>query len=261
MQLAIYQGAGQAGNPAANLLELESAAEQAASESADLLVLPELWLSGYNIGTTAHELAEEADGPAAERVGRIAAQHGLAILYGYPERAGNKVFNAARFIDDSGKPVANMRKAHLYGPDEQNLFCRGDTGFPLVNFRGLRIGIVICYDIEFPEVARTLALRGAELIAVPTSLPERDIFVATQVVPVRAWENQIFVAYANRCGQEDGLAYTGHSRICAPDGRVLAAATDGSAIITENIDPDCYNKTASVKNTYLQDRRPDLYQP
>lgn len=259
MRLAVYQGAGVPENSAANLTELERASEQAAQDGADLLILPELWLSGYNVGSAVTRLAQDADGPAAQQVGRIAERHRLAVLYGYPERDGSSLFNAARFIDASGAPIANMRKAHLYGVEERRLFSPGDTGFVVVDYCGLRIGILICYDIEFPEAARTLALCGVDLIAVPTALFHPYHFVAMHVVPVRAWENQTFVAYANRCGQEGSLSYVGCSSIYAPDGNSLASAAENMAMITADIEPETYWDRTSIDNTYICDRRVDLY--
>lgn len=259
MKIAIYQGAGEPGNPAANLSELEGAVEQAAKCSIDLLILPELWLTGYNIGRAISQLAQTADGPAAAEIGDIAKRYGIAVLYGYPERDGSRVFNSARFIDASGMPIANMRKAHLFGVEERQLFSSGDTGFVIVDYCGLRIGILICYDVEFPEAARTLALHGVDLIAVPTALFSPYHFVATHVVPVRSWENQLFVAYANRCGHEGSLSYVGCSSICAPDGRPLASAAENVAMITADIEPKNYRDEASIDNTYFHDRREDLY--
>lgn len=261
MKIAIWQTPGHAGDPAANLAALEQTAAQAARDGVDLLVLPELWLSGYNLGTAIHDLAQPADGPASAQVARVAEQYGLGVIYGYPERAGKQVFNSARFIDAHGNALANMHKGHLYGADENALFATDDSGFPVVEYQGLKIGMAICYDIEFPEVARSLALRGADLIAVPTALFAPYDFVATHVVPVRAWESQLFVAYANRCGEEGTMPYVGRSCICAPDGHILADTGEDAAIITANIDPAHYNQASTLHNTYLADRRIELYAP
>ncbi|MGD8428922.1 MAG: carbon-nitrogen hydrolase family protein [Ectothiorhodospiraceae bacterium] len=259
MKLAVHQTAGYPENPEANLAELERTAERAAGEGADLLVLPEMWLTGYNIGNTVWELAEPADGKAAARIAEIARERELAILYGYPERAGGFVYNAAQLIDHDGVRRTNMRKAHLFGDEERRLFRAGDHELSVVECAGLRLGILICYDVEFPEAVRTLALRGAEAVLVPTALFQPFSFVATHVVPVRAWENSVYVAYANRCGTEGEMTYVGRSAICSPNGEFLAVGAEGEALLTATVDPQEFKRHDPVGNTYLADRRPELY--
>ena len=257
MRIAIYQGPGHSGQVRQNLEAMRTAAEKAASSGAELLVFPEMFLSGYNIGDRVGELAEPVDGPSAGAVSAMARDHGLAILYGYPEREGTAVYNAALLVDRDGAIVANCRKAHLFGSEEQRLFRAGDR-LVLASVMGMKLGILICYDAEFPEVARHLALSGAELLLVPTALMEPYSFVATTVLPTRAWENQVFIAYANRCGAENGMTYTGLSCIVAPDGSDLARAGAGEDLLTADIDQEAYSESRR-NNPYLTDRRPALY--
>jgi predicted amidohydrolase len=172
-------------------------------------------------------LAETADGSAAQKVSEIAREANIALLYGYPERFEEVVYNSALLLDHNGTPLANYRKTHLYGPEEHRLFQTGDY-FVIAELKGLKIGILICYDLEFPEAVRALALAGAELVAVPTALMEPYCRVAQLLVPARAYENQVFVAYANRCGHEADLNYCGLSCIVGPDGKDrVRAGTEG----------------------------------
>ena len=259
-KVAIFQGPEQAGELAYQLDRLAQAAQASAAQGANLLILPEMFLSGYNIGPPAvQRLAEPADGPAAQQIAQIARETGVAVLYGYPERAENAVFNAAQLIDSSGRRLANHRKSHLFGSIDRNAFSAG-TASTVVELDGLRLGILICYDVEFPENVRLLALAGVDFVAVPTALMQPYEFITRTLVPARAYENQVFLAYANRCGQEQELHYLGQSCIIAPDGRELARAGRGEALIVAELDHSLQQQSRQI-NTYLADRRPALYQP
>ncbi len=242
------------------LATLRRAATQAASEGAQLLVLPELFLTGYNIGADAlHASAEPADGPSAAQAAAIARQSGVALLYGYPEcGAQGRLHNSALLLGPAGETLANYRKTHLFGDMERQVFSPGEDAFVLADVAGRRVGLLICYDVEFPELVRGLALRGADLVAVPTALMTPYHFVPRMMLPVRAFENQLFLVYANRCGREAGLAYVGESRIVAPDGSVLACAGAGEALLTATLD-DAAMRRSRALNTYLQDRQPTRY--
>lgn len=261
MKIAIFQGPEQAGTVAANLDQLAAAARDAAAQGARLLITPEMFLTGYHIGREAtRRLAEPADGPAAQRVAAIAAEAGLAILYGYPERDGDSVHNAAQLIDRDGRRPANHRKTHLFGDIDRNAFEPGEGPPSVAELDGLRLGILICYDVEFPENVRLLALAGVDFVAVPTALMQPYTFVARSLVPARAYENQVFLAYANRCGRERELDYLGLSCIVAPDGSEPARAGGGEELIVGELDPAVQQASRRI-NTYLRDRRPELYGP
>jgi predicted amidohydrolase len=257
MKLAVCQHPGCEGRKAESLDGMERMAEAAAGRGALLVVFPEMFLTGYNIGEAAHDLAEPMGGPSAARAAAIARQAGISILYGYPERDGKSVFNSALLVDRRGNRLANYRKTHLYGNMEKQLFQPGD-GLVMAELDGLKVGILICYDVEFPEAVRALALAGAELIAVPTALIRPYDIVAHTLVPARAFENQVYVAYAGLCGSEGGLGYCGLSCIVGPDGKDLARAGVGAELIFAEIDPAAIPKGREA-NPYLADRRPDLY--
>ncbi len=258
LTVAIHQVAGFSNAVQANLHQLPDSAAEAAEAGADLLILPELWLSGYNIGKRVHDLAEAQDGPSAEEIASIARNHDLAILYGYPERDGEAVYNAAQLIGGDGQALANFRKAHLFGDREKELFQPGDTPLSVYELKGAKLGILICYDVEFPEAVRNLCLQGADLIAVPTALMEPYPIVATHVVPTRAYENQAFVAYANRCGEEGDLTYVGQSCVCGPDGGDLARAGAKEEMIVVKIDPR-ERWQDDDEYCFFEDRRESFY--
>src|SRR5215216_6504093 len=140
MKIALYQGPEQPGDVARNLEILGSMARAAADRGARLLICPELFLTGYNIGAAAvRRLAEPADGPAAQQAARVAQEAGIAVLYGYPERVGEDVYNAAQLIDRDGRRLANYRKSHLYGEIDRRVFCPGNGGFVQATLDGLRL--------------------------------------------------------------------------------------------------------------------------
>ena len=257
MRLAVYQEKSTAGDVPGALELLRRRALAAAEAGAGLAIFPEMFLTGYNIGDAVFKLAEPVDGPSAGKAAAIAREAGVALLYGYPERDGDTVYNSALLIDRDGLPLANYRKTHLYGSEEKRLFAPGDS-LMLAELDGLKIGILICYDFEFPEAVRALALAGAELIAVPTALIRPFDIVARTLVPARAFENQVYVAYAGMCGSEAGLGYCGLSCIVGPDGQDLARAGTGPALLLADIDLSAISK-GRKDNPYLTDRRPELY--
>lgn len=168
MRVALYQCPPLPLDVAGNLQRLHQLALEA--KGADLLVLPEMFLTGYNIGVDAVSvLAEVYNGESAQQIARIAKATGIAILYGYPERTGDgQIYNAVQLIDANGERLCNYRKTHLFGDLDRSMFSAGTDDFPIVELNGWKLGFLICYDLEFPENTRRLALAGAELILAPT---------------------------------------------------------------------------------------------
>jgi predicted amidohydrolase len=258
MKLAVYQGAGDFLDKKANLARMDRLAAASVLQGAGLLMLPEVYLSGYNLGEDCARMAEPADGPSAREAARIAKRHGIALLYGYAESDGDAIYNAILLIGADGKTLANYRKVHLFGPEEKRLFEPGKD-YVTVTLNGLTIGLAICYDVEFPEFIRTLVLQGADLIAVPTCLTPPYWEIPTSILRARAYENQVFVAYANHTGAERDLTYIGMSAIVGPDGKdILRAGSEDEALLVAEIDPASYAQSRRI-NTYLADRRPALY--
>ncbi|WP_010167394.1 carbon-nitrogen hydrolase family protein [Pseudomonas sp. PAMC 25886] len=258
MRVALYQCPPLPLDVAGNLKRLHQLAQEATD--ADLLVLPEMFLTGYNIGLEAvGALAEAQDGPSAQSIAALAKNSGVAILYGYPERgADGQIYNAVQLIDANGQRLCNYRKTHLFGDLDHSMFSPGDDEFPLVELNGWKLGFLICYDLEFPENTRRLALAGAELILVPTANMVPFDFVADVTVRARAFENQCYVAYANYCGQEGEIQYCGQSSIAAPDGQRIAQAGLDEALIVGTLDRQLMIDSRAA-NRYLLDRRPELY--
>ncbi|MER7973813.1 carbon-nitrogen hydrolase family protein, partial [Streptomyces sp. NPDC096080] len=203
-------------------------------------------------------LAEPADGEAADAVADLAARHGLAIAYGYPERDGEAVFNAVQLVSATGDRLANHRKTHLFGCFERDHFTPGDLPVVQAELDGVRVGLLICYDVEFPENVRAHALAGTDLLVVPTAQMHPFQFVAESMIPVRAFENQMYVAYVNRTGAEGEFEFVGLSCLAGPDGVARARAGRGEELLLADVDP-AFLAASREANPYLADRRPGLY--
>ncbi|MBN9248999.1 MAG: carbon-nitrogen hydrolase family protein [Mesorhizobium sp.] len=256
MRLAIYQMQAKAGNLAANLFRIESAVLKAAAQGANLLVAPELALPGYGAGPAMAALAEAPDGASWKRLASVSRDAGVAIIAGFAQKDGETVYNSALFVDGDKPPVV-YRKSHLYGPYERGLFAAEKPSAHIIEHAGITFGMLICYDVEFPENVRRLAQAGAQAVLVPTALPASDHadFIARKMIPVRAFENQVFVAYVNHCGADDSFAYAGLSGVAAPDGTLLAAAGDrNEELLIADLDPSAFRQAAE-QNPYLADLR------
>jgi 5-aminopentanamidase len=259
MKMALWQTRGFAADVDASLAALEQTARQARAGGAALLLCPECWLAGYNIGRQVLQLAQRADGAAAQRIASIARANDLAIVYGYAERdASDTIFNSVQVIGPQGAALAHYRKTHLFGPDERASYRPGPGFVPPFTFAGLSIGLLICYDVEYPESVRSLALMGAELVLVPTALTDEYSQVPDLIVPTRSLESQVFIAYCNRTGRENGMPFLGRSCITGPDGYPLAAAQAADALLFADIEPEVRALTSRVY-PYRADRRPELY--
>jgi len=258
MRTALLQSSGCPGSVAENLTVLGEAAARAAAAGAELLIAPEMFLTGYAIGDAVGRLAEPADGDGADAVAEITSRHALAIAYGYPERDGDTVFNSVQLISAEGTRLANYRKTHLFGGFERAHFTPGDQPVVQAELGGLRVGLMICYDVEFPENVRAHALAGTDLLVVPTAQMHPFQFVAESLVPVRAFENQMYVAYVNRAGREGEFEFVGLSTLAGPDGIARARAGRGAELVLADVDP-AHLAASREANPYLKDRRPGLY--
>lgn len=257
MKLAALQMQAAAGKLEYNLARIEKAVREAATRDADLLVAPELAVTGYGAGEAIHALAEAADGSAVSHLNALAKETGVAIVAGFAEAAEGVVWNSAVVVDGARKPVV-YRKSHLYADYEKNLFQPETPSAVVIEHAGLKLGLLICYDVEFPENMRRLARTGCSLVVVPTALPagSHAQFIARSMVPVRAFENQVFVAYVNHCGADSRFSYAGLTTVAAPDGSLLASAGEhGEALLFAGIDPADF-ATSAAQNTYLRDLVP-----
>ena len=261
MRVGFYQYRPQFGEVAKNLDTVEAALEQA---EADLIVLPELFASGYQFVSQdeVRQLTEPVpDGPTTHRLVEIAKRRRMVIVAGLPERAGAACYNSAIAVGPSGL-IGCYRKTHLFF-EETLFFAPGDTGFQVWDIGPAKIGVMICFDWYYPEAARTLALKGADIICHPSNLVLPN---CPDSMPVRCLENRVFAVTCNRTGTEtrggkDPLIFIGNSEVVAPRGTILhRAPRDKEELCIVEIDPaEARNKALTPYNDLLRDRRESLY--
>ncbi|MFI5286413.1 MAG: nitrilase-related carbon-nitrogen hydrolase [Candidatus Dormibacteria bacterium] len=247
-------------------------ATAAANRGANLIVLPELASSGYVFGdeAEAQRAAEDPDhGPTVRALHEVCAAHGCYIVAGISERAGDCRHNSAVLIGASGR-MATYRKLHLYY-DEQTWFEPGDD-LPIVDLPFGRVGMIICFDLWFPEPARALALAGAEIIAVPTNWvasfkrtvwDERGYCQGDYVAMATAAQNGVVMACADRVGVERDVNFIGASIIVGADGWPVSgpASKDADELLIADVDLESVEKARrrTPRNHLHSDRRPDAY--
>lgn len=267
--IAVAQVGCRLGDARHNLDVCLGALEAAAAASADLLVLPECALTGYLFRDRGEATAAalRLDGEEVASLARRVADTGLHAVVGLLEADGGEIYNTAVLLGPEG-PIGRYRKAHVPPLGADRFVGRGSDLRAVWDTPIGRIGVAICYDIRFPESARVLALAGAEIVAQPSNVavgtPE---VVADSFVPVRACENSVFLAFANRCDEESGVRFCGKSSIAAPDGTLLAVAAGEPALLLAEADlslarskrRDIVADGRRFAVELFGDRRPDLY--
>lgn len=261
MKAALAQLESAIGDKAKNLKKLETVV---ASAGADLLLVGELFLSGYMARDAFAGLAEPIDGPSVKAVQRIAAEHGTHIVFGMPEREEDtkRLFNTSVLVAPDGK-VAPYRKVYPanFGPFEEGLyFGRGD-GLTLVDTKLGRFGLLICYDSFFPELAKAYALQGADALAIISASPSTSKPFFDRILPARAIENGVYVLYANIVGTQLNVVFKGGTQAIGPRGEDLGRAEDlVESVITATVDMRDV-RTARTFRPTLRDTRKEMWEP
>jgi predicted amidohydrolase len=260
------------------LLSVRHRAETAAARGVELLIFPEMSLTGYSVGAEViRARAQSRDGPMLSAVASIAREYGVALCVGYAEAGqSDTVYNAVAVFDASGDLAHHYRKTHLYGAEEFGIYTPGgndDLTVSILQPSGICFGCLICMDCEYPEPARLLALQGAELLIIPTALALGPVqrITPTCVIPSRALENHVHIAYCNFQGDAtspDHVPFCGQSAIVGPDGVTLARAPGPeqhhrghdawAAMVDACVEPRAFEADVE-RNPYLTARRPELY--
>ncbi len=215
---------------------------------AELIVLPEIWATGYFNFDRYHEESEPLWGPTVEMVASHAKRLGAYILAGsFVERASDGFYNTSVLISPQGEAVATYRKIHLfgYGSEEPKVLKRGSEVSVVETSLG-HLGLATCYDLRFPELFRLMVDRGAEVFLIASAWPYPRVEHWIELNRVRAFENQCYLISANCVGTSRGKQYAGHSYIVDPWGTVLAGSGDFETVISAEIDLDFLHRARST---------------
>jgi len=263
IKLALAQIGSKRENKTANLLKIEKLTIKAKQQGADLIIFPEMTLTGYVILDQVYELAEAIPGPSTEKVEALAKKTGMYIIFGMPELSGKTqatIFNTAVFVGPQGI-IGKYRKMYLptHSVFEEKRYFR--PGYEAAVFQTDigNIGLSICYDVFFPEVFRLTRLKGAQLIVCISASPAVRRAYFEILTSARALENTAFLAYVNLAGVEDGLQFWGGSRLVCPTGDVIAKAKydEEDFIICEVDFGDL--RAAETFIPILRDLRPEIF--
>jgi predicted amidohydrolase len=262
-KIALAQISSKPGDKKGNLKKIEQAAIEAKKQKSQLLILPEMSLTGYVIKDRIYELAEEIPGHSSKLVERIAKETGVHIIFGMPELSSNTratFHNTSVLVSPRGL-VGKYRKMYLptHSVFEEKRYFRPGYQTAVFNTELGRIGLLICYDIYFPEVTRLARLEGAQLLVCISASPavRRSFFEILTIA--RAVENTTFFAFVNLAGIEDGLQFWGGSRLVSPSGKVLVQAKyDKEDFVTCDIDYADIKPIEAFIPT-LKDLRPELF--
>ncbi len=285
IRLGIYQAQAVSGQGATkkNFKRMEDAIKMAKARNVQLLSFPELYIPGYTLSPAmVKEIAQFENGSAITKACKLAKKFNIAILLPYAQKVKNSdatlaYYDSIAIISEHGKLLNSYKKTHLYGQQERDNWSFGDGDYRVYRFFGFPVGVLNCYECEFPELSRILALKGAKLIVGPTAadnyyalpsgkrsdVPYPDI--SKTLIPAYAYANNIFFAYSNRVGYErrgkDEWHYRGNSIIAGPHGDIIVAANhEQDTMLIADCIPSFYGMThPAPKYNYLKDRRPKLY--
>lgn len=246
------------GDPQANLEAVAPLVEEAARRESQLLLLPELWTTGYVL-ERAHALAETLDGPTARQLRAWAMSYQLWIVGSFLLRDADGVANAAPLFGPEGQILGPYRKIHRFGPMAEDRWLVAGHTPGLFDLPWGPTGLAICYDLRFPELFRLYALAGARLILIPSEWPHPRLAHWRTLLRARAVENQCFVAAVNRVGSDRANTFCGHSALIDPWGETVVEADEASAqLLTAAVDFALVDEVRR-RIPALADRRPECY--
>lgn len=263
VKVALGQIASRLGDVEYNVKKAGAFIAQASSKGADIICLPELYATGYNmsmLGDKVISLSREYEKFISDEMSKAARDNSIYVIssHGVVNEADNRVYNAAVLFDRSGDKKGSFYKTHSFAL-EKDYFSEG-CEYPVFDTDIGKIGIMICYDAGFPEAARTLCLKGAEMIFIPAAWRIQDENSWLLNIPSRALENQLYTVGVNRSGHEGDLHLFGKSMACNPFGEVIMQMDyDSDEVAVCEIDLDEVERCRSDLG-YLADRKPKIYQ-
>ena len=247
-------------HPDENFAKAKTLIRRAAEEnSPDTVVLPETWNTGFFPRRDLEKFCDRDGERVKSEIGELAKTLGINIVAGSVANVKNgKIYNTAYVFDREGNTAAEYDKTHLFSYAREHMFYTAGDTLCLFMLDGRTCALLICYDLRFPELFRTLALQGVELLLLPAQWPAARRYHWETLTAARAIENQFFLAACNSCGTAGETVFGGASRILGPRGELLAAAGAGEEIVTAALD---FSVLAEVRNSInvFHDRRPELY--
>lgn len=247
------------GDPDKNLARVGELAAAAAEQNADMLILPELWSTSYDLAWAERYATSLDEGVFAETA-VIARTHNLHIAGSCLSRMGKGRFgNTLVVFDGNGRLLADYSKIHLFRLMDEHRYLTAGDKLTLVETAWGKIGLGICYDLRFPEQFRAYALAGAKMVILPAEWPHPRLAHWQTLLRARAIENQMFMAACNRVGRSGSTEFCGHSAIIDPWGDTIAAGGEAEALIVATIDLDQVDDVRG-KIPVLADRRPEVYE-
>ena len=241
-----------------NFARAQDLVRQAAEAGPDVILLPEMWNTGFFPADL--DRSADRDGERTKSVfSPLAAELNTNIVCGsVANRRGDGFYNTAYVFDRTGAVLAEYDKTHLFSPSGEHERFRAGDRLCRFSLEGRSCGLIICYDLRFPELTRTLALEGLDLLFVPAQWPDKRSMHLQTLARARAIENQMFLALCNSVGAAGETRCGGHSAIIDPWGEYLARAWDGEELITGELDFSVIEGIRSSINVF-RDRRPELY--
>lgn len=243
-------------HPSENMADVLAYLEALSEKNVQLAVLPEMFFCSFDNEQVAGHA--EFFNPVIERLKRFAKKHKIAISGSLPERQNDSIFNTMVFVDRDGALKGKYRKLHLFRLTQEHLYYTPGNEVVVLDTSFGKVGLMICYDLRFPELARTLYLKGAQIILVSAQWPEARKDHWLKLIQARAIENQLYFICANRTGTESSLDFPGGSVIADPSGELLAKAGAKSGVAAATIDLEMI-ETARKTIPCMQDRRDDIY--
>ena len=245
--------------PEENFRKAERLISEAAQSGSDVIVLPETWNTGFFPKENLAALADDNGAAVKQRLGALAKRFGVNLVAGsVANRKADGVYNTALVFDRGGNLAASYDKTHLFTPmGEDRYFKKGDHLAPFT-LDGAKCGIIICYDVRFPELVRTYAVGGMDVLFVVSQWPSVRTAHLLALTKARAIENQAFVVCCNSCGKAGETRYGGNSSIHDPWGETLALAGETEELITAECDLSIRKNICETINVF-RDRRPELY--
>lgn len=260
LEIALIQMHIEAGDPKANTVRLERMLREAVAGEVkpDLIMFPEMWNTGYALDRIG-ELADQDGRQTKALLSAFSREHQVIIVGGsIAEKREDGVYNTSYVFDREGELVADYAKIHLFRLMDEEKHLQAGTSRGKLRIEGIDAGMMICYDIRFPELARGLALDGAKLLLVPAEWPHPRLHHWRTLLNARAIENQMYVIACNRTGTSGTTSFFGHSMVIDPWGEIVAEAGEEETILRAQIDLQLVDEVRT-RIPVFEDRRPSLY--